>query len=73
MASIPTIWKSGSMSAVCFDVDSTVCTDEAIDRLAEFCGVGEEVSEWYVPAFLLSANREDKESNGRRRGLSNCP
>jgi phosphoserine phosphatase len=25
---------------VCFDVDSTVCTDEGIDELAAFCGAG---------------------------------
>ena len=27
--------------AVCFDVDSTVITNEGIDDLAEFCGVGD--------------------------------
>jgi len=31
--------------AVCFDVDSTVCRDEAIDELADFCGVGQKVAE----------------------------
>lgn len=31
--------------AVCFDVDSTVCTDEAIDELANYCGVGRQVAE----------------------------
>lgn len=31
--------------AVCFDVDSTVCTYEGIDVLADFKGVGEEVAE----------------------------
>ena len=30
---------------VCFDVDSTICRDEAIDELASYCGVGEEVAE----------------------------
>ncbi len=30
--------------AVCFDVDSTVCTEEGIDVLAAFAGVGEQVS-----------------------------
>ena len=29
--------------AFCFDVDSTVCTDEGIDELAAFCGAGEAV------------------------------
>lgn len=30
-------------TAVCFDVDSTLIREEGIDRLAEACGVGEEV------------------------------
>lgn len=36
------IWRNAD--AVCFDVDSTVCQDEAIDELAEFLGVGSEVA-----------------------------
>ena len=31
--------------AVCFDVDSTVCRDEAIDELAVYCGVGEDIKQ----------------------------
>lgn len=31
---------------VCFDVDSTVCQDEGLDELADFCGVGEKVKQW---------------------------
>lgn len=31
--------------AVCFDVDSTICTDEGIDELANFYGVGDEVKQ----------------------------
>lgn len=31
--------------AVCFDVDSTVCIDEAIDEFASFLGCGKQVSE----------------------------
>ena len=38
------IWTS--CDAVCFDVDSTVCTTEMIDELAVFCNVGEEVASW---------------------------
>lgn len=38
-------------TAVCFDVDSTVCVDEAIDRLAGFCGAAEEVSAWTARAM----------------------
>ncbi|VDP03748.1 unnamed protein product [Heligmosomoides polygyrus] len=36
------IWRNAD--AVAFDVDSTVCQDEAIDELAEFLGVGEAVA-----------------------------
>lgn len=32
---------------VCFDVDSTLLKDEGLDELAEFCGVGKAVKEWY--------------------------
>lgn len=37
--------------AVCFDVDSTVCEDEAIDELANFCGVGPQVAAWTKKAM----------------------
>lgn len=37
-----------SAEAVCFDVDSTVVVDEGIDKLADVCGVGEEVTNWYL-------------------------
>jgi len=37
--------------AVCFDVDSTVITNEGIDDLAEFCGVGEKVREMTANAM----------------------
>ena len=35
------IWQNAD--CVCFDVDSTVCVNEAIDDLAVFNGVGDEV------------------------------
>ncbi|GMH05769.1 hypothetical protein Nepgr_007609 [Nepenthes gracilis] len=38
------LWRRAD--AVCFDVDSTVCLDEGIDELAEFCGAGKAVAEW---------------------------
>lgn len=38
------IWRNAD--AVCFDVDSTVCLDEGIDELADFCGAGKAVAEW---------------------------
>ena len=39
---VRTIWKMAD--AVCFDVDSTVIQEEAIDELARFCGKGDEVA-----------------------------
>ncbi|KAA0203720.1 hypothetical protein HAZT_HAZT000874, partial [Hyalella azteca] len=32
-------WRAAD--AVCFDVDSTVITDEGLDELANFCGKGD--------------------------------
>ncbi|EYU23590.1 hypothetical protein ABFS82_04G146400 [Erythranthe guttata] len=43
------VW--GNADAVCFDVDSTVCLDEGIDELAEFCGAGQAVAEWTARAM----------------------
>jgi phosphoserine phosphatase len=43
------IWKTSK--AVCFDVDSTVVTEEGIDVLAEFCGAGPAVAEWTKKAM----------------------
>lgn len=45
------LWRSAN--AVCFDVDSTVCVDEGIDELADFCGAGEAVAEWTARFDLL--------------------
>uniref|UniRef100_A0A453AYM1 Phosphoserine phosphatase n=2 Tax=Aegilops tauschii subsp. strangulata TaxID=200361 RepID=A0A453AYM1_AEGTS len=42
-------WRS--VNAVCFDVDSTVCLDEGIDELADFCGAGQAVAEWTTKAM----------------------
>ncbi|KAK3037957.1 hypothetical protein RJ639_030662 [Escallonia herrerae] len=44
VASVLEMWRNAN--AVCFDVDSTVCLDEGIDELAEFCGAGKAVAEW---------------------------
>ncbi|XP_051116676.1 phosphoserine phosphatase, chloroplastic [Andrographis paniculata] len=43
------VWSSSD--AVCFDVDSTVCVDEGIDELAEFCGAGQAVADWTARAM----------------------
>lgn len=36
------LWRTAE--AVCFDVDSTFCSDESIDEIAAFLGVGEQVA-----------------------------
>jgi hypothetical protein len=43
MESVRSAWRSAD--AVCFDVDSTVIQEEAIDELANFCGKGEQVKQ----------------------------
>lgn len=45
--------------AVCFDVDSTVITEEGIDVLAESLGKGEEVSAWTLKAMEGNTKFED--------------
>lgn len=37
------VWQKAN--CICFDVDSTVIQDEAIDELAKFCGKGDEVQQ----------------------------
>nr|XP_029124203.1 phosphoserine phosphatase, chloroplastic isoform X2 [Elaeis guineensis]XP_029124204.1 phosphoserine phosphatase, chloroplastic isoform X2 [Elaeis guineensis] len=51
------IWRSAD--AVCFDVDSTVCLDEGIDELADFCGAGKAVAEWTTKAMTGSVPFEE--------------
>lgn len=48
------IWRKAD--AVCFDVDSTVCCDEAIDELARYVGKSKEVSDITKSAMLGGAN-----------------
>jgi phosphoserine phosphatase len=43
------LWRKAN--AVCFDVDSTLIQDEAIDELANFCGKGDEVQELTAQAM----------------------
>lgn len=45
--------------AVCFDVDSTVITDEGIDVLAAHCGAGDAVKEWTARAMGGGVKFED--------------
>ncbi|CAH9092755.1 unnamed protein product [Cuscuta epithymum] len=51
------IWQNAN--AVCFDVDSTVCIDEGIDELAEFCGAGKAVADWTARAMSGSVPFEE--------------
>eukprot|EP00262_Sarcandra_glabra_P006125 TRINITY_DN1822_c0_g2_i1.p1 TRINITY_DN1822_c0_g2~~TRINITY_DN1822_c0_g2_i1.p1 ORF type:complete len:296 (-),score=47.91 TRINITY_DN1822_c0_g2_i1:90-977(-) len=51
------IWRNAD--SVCFDVDSTVCVDEGIDELAEFCGAGKAVAEWTARAMNGSVPFEE--------------
>ncbi|KAJ6851532.1 phosphoserine phosphatase, chloroplastic-like [Iris pallida] len=51
------IWRN--VDAVCFDVDSTVCLDEGIDELADFCGAGKAVAEWTNKAMSGSVPFEE--------------
>lgn len=51
------VWRKAD--AVCFDVDSTVCCDEAIDELARYVGKTKEVSEITKAAMLGGANFRD--------------
>ena len=44
------LWSKGP-AAVCFDVDSTVVTEEGIDVLADHCGAGAEVAAWTAKAM----------------------
>lgn len=48
------VWRNAD--AVCFDVDSTVCCDEAIDELAKYVGKTREVSELTKAAMLGGAD-----------------
>lgn len=44
---------------MCFDVDSTLCTDECIDEFAAFLGVGDEVARLTASAMGGSTRFED--------------
>ncbi|CAM8936961.1 unnamed protein product [Rhodiola kirilowii] len=63
------LWQSAH--AVCFDVDSTVCMDEGIDELAEFCGAGQAVAEWTARA--MSGSVPFEEALAARLALFNPP
>jgi len=50
---IKELWLNAD--AVCFDVDSTVIQEEAIDEVAKFCNKGSEVQKLYE-YYLLTIN-----------------
>ncbi|ETW08734.1 phosphoserine phosphatase SerB [Aphanomyces invadans] len=56
-SSAAAIWKSAQ--AVCFDVDSTVCSEEGIDVLAAHCGQGQRVAAWTTKAMNGGVKFED--------------
>eukprot|EP01147_Barroeca_monosierra_P009606 gene9606-1829_t len=45
------IYSLRNASCICLDVDSTVCTDEGIDVLAEAAGCGQAVMDWTARAM----------------------
>ena len=53
-------------TAFCFDVDSTVCTDEGIDELAAFLGKGEEVAAMTAAAMGGNVSFRDALENRLR-------
>ncbi|GIY60367.1 phosphoserine phosphatase [Caerostris darwini] len=62
---VKSIWRSAD--AVCFDVDSTVCTDEAIDELAKFVGREKEVAELTQQA--MKGNLSFREALAKRLSI----
>ncbi|XP_050546757.1 phosphoserine phosphatase isoform X1 [Daktulosphaira vitifoliae] len=59
---VKTIWREAD--AVCFDVDSTVIQEEAIDELAKFCGKGSEVQQ--LTNSAMSGNMDFREALAAR-------
>nr|CAD7430539.1 unnamed protein product [Timema monikensis] len=58
---VQVLWKNAD--AICFDVDSTIIQDEAIDELAKFCGRGADVAKIQIeipsiPVSLKEGGRE---------------
>lgn len=48
---IKAFWRDAD--AVCFDVDSTVIQEEAIDEVAKFCNKGLEVQQLWDDYFII--------------------
>jgi len=64
-----TRWMWRHADAVCFDVDSTVCEDEAIDELAKYLGCGEEVAHFTRKAMNGCANMTFRDALSSRLAI----
>ncbi|VVC33589.1 Hypothetical protein CINCED_3A020878 [Cinara cedri] len=61
-STIQALWRDAD--AVCFDVDSTVIQEEAIDEVAKFCNKGPEVKE--LTSSAMSGNMDFREALSAR-------
>lgn len=61
-------WRAAD--AVCFDVDSTFCSDESIDEVAAFLGVGEQVAA--LTASAMGGTVKFQDALRDRLALMNC-
>ncbi|CAF0927516.1 unnamed protein product [Brachionus calyciflorus] len=59
------LWKNAD--CVCFDVDSTVCRNEAIDDLADFVGLGNPVQQ--ITKEAMGGNMSFKEALKKRLSI----
>jgi len=62
--------SAATAEAVCFDVDSTFCTDESIDEVAAFLGVGDQVAE--LTRRAMGGNVRFQDALRERLQLMNC-
>jgi len=63
--SIVNVWKNAD--CVCFDVDSTVCRNEAIDDLANYIGVGSQVEK--ITREAMGGNMTFREALKKRLAI----
>uniref|UniRef100_A0A383WPI7 phosphoserine phosphatase n=1 Tax=Tetradesmus obliquus TaxID=3088 RepID=A0A383WPI7_TETOB len=62
------LWRNAQ--AVCFDVDSTFCSDESIDEIAAYLGVGDQVAALTAKAMGGAVKFQD--ALAERLNLMNC-
>nr|CAD7407923.1 unnamed protein product [Timema poppensis] len=58
---VQVLWKNAD--AICFDVDSTIIQDEAIDELAKFCGRGADVANISDEESVVDGDSDNDEVN----------